>query len=118
VPGGYHNQARMTIQSSGTGTFALLAAVVPFNTFANAGVISGEIVPYGVIDTSVNLSEQGWGLFSSSGSSTGGPSLTRNPFTNSGVAQNFSLSAQVFIDPSAADFVQLSLAAHNSLGGL
>jgi hypothetical protein len=121
VPGGYHNQARMTIQSSGTTAFALAAAVQQFNTFANAGVIDQEVLPYGAIDTSTNNSEKGWGLYSTSGSSTGGPSLTRNVFqsTNSNNLVAFSSSAtQVFIDPSVADLVQLSLMAHANLGGL
>lgn len=117
MPGGYANQARMTIQSSGTTTFALSAAVVPFNTFANAGVIDQEIVPYGAISTA--LSEKGWGLYAATGSSIGGPSLTRNPFTNGGVAVSFNSSdTQVFIDPSVADLVQLSLTAQANLGGL
>ena len=106
----------MTISSSGTGTFSLLAAVTGFNTFANAGVSDQEVVPYGAIDTATNNSEQGWGLYTASG-----PTLTRNVFqsTNSNNPVNFSSSAtQVFIDPSAADLIQLSLVAHANLGGL
>lgn len=119
MPGGYANQARMTIQSSGTTTFALAAAVLPFNTLAAAGVIDQQVVPYGALDSVSNLSEKGWGLYSTAGSSTGGPSLTRNPFTNSGTPVSFSSSGtQVFIDPSVADLVQLSLVAHATLGGL
>jgi hypothetical protein len=120
MPGGFHNQARMTIQSSGTGTFALNAAVAPFNTFANAGVIDGEIVPYGALDGTAG-SEKGWGVYNTSGSSIAGPSLTRNVFisTNSNNPINASSSnTQVFIDPSAADLIQLSLTAHANLGGL
>lgn len=111
----------MTIQSSGTTAFALAAAVLQFNTFANAGVIDQEVVPYGAIDTATNNSEKGWGLYSTSGSSTAGPSLTRNVFTstNGGALVSFSSSGtQVFIDPSVADLVQLSLHAHALLGGL
>lgn len=121
MPGGYHNQARMTVQSSGTGTFALLAAVTNFNTFANAGVINGEVVPYGAIDNGTANSEEGWGLYLTAGSSTGGPSLTRNPFssTNGGALVNFSSSAtQVFITESAADLVHLSVTAHANFGGI
>src|SRR5882724_750207 len=121
MPGGYHNQARMTIQSSGTTTFALAAAVTSFNTFALSGVITGETVPYGAIDTATSNSEKGWGLYTATGSSTAGPSLTRNVFqsTNGNNLVNFSSSGtQVFIDPSVADLVQLSLTAHANLGGL
>lgn len=114
MPGGYANQARMTVSSSGTGTFTLAAAVQPFNTFANAGVTDQQIVPYGAIDTVTQLSEKGWGLYASAG-----PTLTRNPFTNGGVAVALSASGtQVFIDPSVADLVQLSLMAHTNLGGI
>lgn len=120
MPGGFLNQARMTIQSSGTTTFALSAVVSPFNTFAQAGATDGMIVPYGANDGTAG-SEKGWGVYNTAGSSTGGPSLTRNVFqsTNSNnpiVAS--SSNTQVFIDPSVADLVHLTLAAHASLGGL
>jgi hypothetical protein len=114
MPGGYANQARMTISTSGTGTFTLSAAVQPFTTFGTAGVVDQEIVPYSAIDTVTNLAEKGWGLYSATG-----PTLTRNPFTNGGTPQPFSSSGtQVFIDPSVADLVQLSLTAQSNLGGL
>jgi hypothetical protein len=121
MPGGYHNQARMTIGSSGTTTFSLSAAVSGFNTFALAGVLDGEIVPYAANDTQTNNSEEGWGLYNTSGSSTGGPSLTRNVFTstNGGALVAFSSSGtQVFITPSSVDFMQVSLYGHANLGGL
>lgn len=114
MPGGYHNQARMTVSSSGTGTFTLLAAVPPFNTFSGAGIIDQEVVPYGAID-GTSGSEKGWGLYSASGTT-----LTRNVFqsTNGNNPINASNATQVFIDPSVADLVQLSLAAHCTLGGI
>jgi hypothetical protein len=122
MPGGYHNQARMTINSSGAGAFSLSGAVAPFNTFANAGVVNGEVVPYGAIDTGTGNAEQGWGVYTTTGSTTGGPALTRNPFivTGGGTTPFAAASAttQVFIDPSVADFVQLSLMAQANLGGL
>ena len=116
MPGGYLNQARMTISSSGTGTFTLSGAVSPFNTFAQAGVVNGQIVAYSAIDGTAN-SEKGWGVYESSGSNT----LTRNVFqsTNSNSPIDASSSGtQVFIDPSAADLMQLSLTAQANLGGL
>ena len=118
--GGYHNQAWMTVNSSGTGAFSLVSAVTGYNTFANAGVINNEVVPYGAIDTANNNSEQGWGVYTTAGSSTGGPSLTRNPITstNGGAAINASQSTTVFIAEGATDLVQLSLMAHANLGGL
>jgi len=118
MPGGYFNQARMTITSSGgtASPIALGSAIVPFNTFATAGAADQTIVPYSIIDTNVNVVEKGWGLYAATGSSTAGPSLTRNPFT--GTLVSISTAAQVFIDPSVADLVQLSLVAHANLGGL
>jgi hypothetical protein len=115
MPGGYLNQARMSIATTGTGTFTLSAAVQPFNSFATAGAVDQEVLPYSVIDSTANASEKGWGLYSASG-----PTLTRNVFisTNSNNAISASSNAQVFIDPSVADLVQLSLNAHAHLGGL
>lgn len=120
MPGGYHNQARVVINSSGgtTSPMALGAAVVPFNTFANAGVIDQEVVPYGIVDTGANVSEKGWGLYATAGSSVAGPSLTRNAFTNGGALVSLSTQAQIFIDPSVADLIWLSAAAHANFGGL
>lgn len=114
MPGGYANQARMTISSSGTGTFTLAAAVQPFNTFAAAGVVDQEVVPYSAVD-GISGSEKGWGIYTASGTT-----LTRNVFisTNSNNPINASITTQVFIDPSVADLVQLSLTAQANLGGL
>ncbi len=117
MPGGYHNQARMTISSSGTGTFTLAAAVQPFNTFANAGVVDQEIIPYSAIDTATNNAEKGWGVYSATG-----PTLTRNPYiVTGGGTTPFAASSsgtQVFIDPAVSDLVHLSLMGHANLGGL
>jgi hypothetical protein len=115
MPGGYHNQARMSVANTGTGTFTLSSAIQNFNSFATVGVGDQEVVPYGMIDTSINASEQGWGVYSVSGTT-----LTRNVFTstNGNNAVSISSQAQVFIDPSVADFIQLSLIAHTNLGGL
>ena len=104
----------MSISGSGTGTLTLSAAIAGFNTFATAGVFDQTIIPYSINDGS-NGSEKGWGLYSAAG-----PTLTRNVFisTNSNSPINCSSNAQVFIDPSVADLVQLSLTAHANLGGL
>ncbi len=115
MPGGFLNQARMSIANSGTGTLTLSAAIQPFNSFNAAGAIDQMILPYSIIDSTANGSEKGWGLYS-----TIGPTLTRNPFqsTNSNNAINASSNAQVFIDPSVADLVHITLMAHATLGGL
>lgn len=120
MPGGFLNQARMTINSSGTGPFSLSAVVAPFNTFATAGAVDGMVVPYSALDGTAN-SEKGWGVYNTAGSSTGGPSLTRNVFISTNGNNPISASSsgtQVFIDPSVADLVHLTLSAHANLGGL
>lgn len=120
MPGGFLNQARMTVSSSG-GTLSPLAlgsAVSPFSTFATAGAVDQMIIPYSIVDTVAAVSEKGWGLYASAGSSSGGPSVTRNAFTNGGVLVSISTQAQVFIDPSVADLVQISLTAQANIGGL
>jgi hypothetical protein len=115
MPGGFLNQARMSISTTGAGTFTLAAALAGFNTFLTAGAVDQMIIPYSVIDSTANGSEKGWGLYSAAG-----PTLTRNPFisTNSNNPINASSNAQVFIDPSVADLVHLTLFAHANLGGL
>lgn len=116
MPSGFQNQARMTISSSGTGTFTLSAAVAPFNSFAAVGIKDGQTIAYSAIDGTAG-SEKGWGVYNSSTTIT----LTRNVFTstNSNNAIDASSSnTQVFIDPSAADLSQLALAAQANLGGL
>jgi|SRR5215475_13401582 len=115
MPGGWQNQARMTISTSGTGTFTLAAAVAPFNTFANAGIVDQQIVKYSALDGTAG-SEKGWGVYSATG-----PTLTRNVLqsNNSNNPINASSSnTQVFIDPDTADLWQLSLTAHANLGGM
>jgi hypothetical protein len=115
MPGGFLNQARMTISSSGTGTFTLAAAVAPFNTFATAGAVNGQIIKYGAIDGTAG-SEKGWGVYTAAGTT-----LTRNVLTsnNSNNPINASSSnTQVFIDPDTADLIHLTLFAHANLGGL
>lgn len=115
MPGGYLNQARMTISSSGTGTFTLGSGIPPYQSFSAVGVVDGQIIAYSAVDGTVG-SEKGWGVYSATG-----PTLTRNVLTsnNSNNPINASSSnTQVFIDPSASDLHQLSVIAQANLGGL
>ena len=115
MPGGFLNQARMTITSSGTGPFSLGAAVAPFNSFATAGAVDGQIIKYSAMDGTVG-SEKGWGVYSAAG-----PTLTRNVLisNNANAPINASSSStQVFIDPDTSDLASLTLMAHANLGGL
>lgn len=85
------NLAKMTTTTTGTGTITLGSAVLGFNTFANAGVANGDVVAYGIEDSSGR--EYGYGTYSSSG-----PTLTRNvtSSTNSNSALNLSGTALVY----------------------
>lgn len=91
-----YNLARMTTATTGTGTITLGSAAtvnsVLYLSFANSGVLNGEVVMYGISDT--NNSEVGYGTYTSAGTT-----LTRNVLrsTNSNNAINLSGSAQVFI---------------------
>lgn len=105
----------MTISASGTGAFALSAAVQPYNTFATAGVIDGQILKYSAVDGTAG-SEKGWGVYSATG-----PTLTRNIYisTNSNNAIDASSSnTQVFLDPDTSDLIQLVTMAQANLGGM
>lgn len=92
------NLARMTTATTGTGTITLGSAASGFLTFAQAGVVNGDIVSYGIQDGTSR--EVGTGTYTSSGTS-----LTRSVVksTNSNAAISLSGSAEVFITPVATD---------------
>jgi len=92
------NLARMTTATTGTGTITLGSAASGFLTFAQAGVVNGDIVSYGIQDGTSR--EVGTGTYTSSGTS-----LTRSVVksTNSNAAIVLSGSAEVFITPVATD---------------
>lgn len=95
----FHNIARMTTGTTGTGTITLGSAVSGYNSFANAGVINGETVTYGISDGA--NSEVGRGVYTASGTT-----LTRATIldsTNGGAAISLSGSAQVFLTVSGQD---------------
>ncbi len=94
----------MASSTTGTGTLTLGSAASGCLTFADAGVIDGEIVHYGISDGA--NSEVGVGTYASAG-----PTLTRDTVhasTNSGNKINCSGSQQVFITQLAADVMQLN----------
>lgn len=100
MAGKLYNLARMTTPTTGTGTLTLGAAVSGFLSFVAAGVLDGETVTYAIQDGSA--SEIGRGVYTASGTT-----LTRSVLksTNSNSAISLSGSAQVFITPSAEDFL-------------
>lgn len=96
-----HNLARMTTATTGTTSPITLGSAVPgFLTFAQAGVVNGETVPYGIID-GIN-SETGTGVYTSAGTT-----LTRIPTksTNGDALISLSGNALVSITARAEDIV-------------
>lgn len=88
----YHDLAKMTTATVGTGTITLGAASNGFLTFALAGVRDQEVVSYGIFDPVTLASEAGHGLYSSSGTS-----LTRTPVASSNSGNPISLSGQAVV---------------------
>lgn len=110
------DRAGMASTTSGTGTLTLgaaLGAVVTntcsYQSFATAGVATGESVSYLILDANGNW-EVGRGTYTSAGTT-----LTRGPLysSNSGAAINLSGSEQVFIAALAED-----LSSYSQAGGL
>ena len=96
------NRAKMATATTGTGTLALGSAVDGFQSFAAAGVASGDTVRY-VIEEG-NAWEIGTGIFFNAGTQT----LTRNPSQSSsgGAAISLGGSAVVYVTATADDFAQ------------
>jgi hypothetical protein len=95
------NMAKMATATTGAGTMTLGAAVAGFQDFATAGVVDGDVVPYGVKDGATGF-EVGVGTYTASGTT-----LTRtvSDSSNGGAAINLSGSAVVFVTARAADFL-------------
>lgn len=94
----YGNRAGMETTTTGTGTITLGAAVSKHQTFATAGVVNADSVPYFIEDG--NAWEIGIGVYSSTG-----PTLTRVLVESStGSLLNLSGAAQVYIDAQASFF--------------
>lgn len=88
-----HNNAGETTATTGTGTVTLAGAIEGLQTFANAGVVDGEQVPYSIIDGTDF--EIGYGTYMSSGTT-----LSRDVVfdsSNAGSKVNLSGSAEVRI---------------------
>jgi hypothetical protein len=95
------NRAKVATATTGTGTITLGAAEDSFQTFADAGVIDGNVVRY-VIEDGATAFEIGTGTYTASGTT-----LTRtvSESSNSDSAINLSGSATVFVGATAADFL-------------
>lgn len=92
------NLARMTTATVGTGTITLGSAATACLTFAQAGIVDGDTVSYGIEDG--NDSEVGRGVYTASGTT-----LTRSVLksTNSDNAISLSGTAEVFVAALAED---------------
>lgn len=99
-----YNLARMTTGTTGFGSIVLGSAAtvngIPYLTFAQAGVTSGDTVSYAIAD--INGSEIGTGVVT-------GLTMTRTVTrsTNANSAINLSGAAQVFISPRKEDIANL-----------
>lgn len=96
---GRHNIAKMFSATTGTGTLTLGAAASGYNSFANAGVVNGEVVTYTIRDGS--STEVGRGTYTSSGTTLSRDTVLSS--TNSGSKINCSGSQQVMVSLAAED---------------
>lgn len=100
------NRARMTTATTGTGTITLGSASSGFQTFAAAGLVTGDIVRY-VIEDGTNW-EIGTGTYTSAGTT-----LSRTLVaSSSGSLLSLSGTAEVFVTAAAED---ISRTANNTL---
>lgn len=95
------NRAKMTTATTGTGTITLGSALSGFQSFAAAGVASGDVVSYVIEDGAAW--EIGTGTYTSTGTS-----LTRTPSESSsaGAAITLDGAAVVYVTAIATDLVQ------------
>ena len=94
------NRAKVATATTGTGTITLGAAESGYQTFADAGLVDGNVVRY-VIEAGTAW-EIGSGTYTASGTT-----LSRTPTESSvgGSAINLTGSAVVFISATAADLI-------------
>jgi hypothetical protein len=93
------NLAGMDSATTGTGTLTLGSALAGLLTFANAGVVDGDVISYSIVDGT--STEVGTGTYTASGTT-----LTRTTVinsTNSGSKIDCSGSQKVYISVLASD---------------
>lgn len=95
------NRAKMTTTTVGTGTITLGSAVDGYQSFADAGLLDGDVVRY-VIEDGIAW-EIGTGTYTAAVTT-----LTRTPSesSNSGSAINLSGEAVIYVTAAAADLQQ------------
>jgi hypothetical protein len=94
------NRAKVSTATTGTGTINLGSAESGYQTFADAGVLDGNVVRY-VIEDGTNW-EIGTGTYNTSGTTL---SRTVSESTNSDSAIDLSGTATVFVGATATDFL-------------
>jgi hypothetical protein len=94
------NRAKMSTATTGTGTITLGSAESGYQSFADAGVVDGDVVRYVIEDG--NNWEIGTGTYTASGTT-----LTRtvSESSNADAALNLTGSAVVYVSAAAADVV-------------
>jgi hypothetical protein len=95
------NRAKVATATTGTGTLTLGAAQAGYQTFADAGVVDGDVVRY-TIEDGANW-EIGLGTYTASGTTL---SRTAIESSNSDSALNLSGDAVVFVTAAGADIQQ------------
>lgn len=101
------NLARMATSTVGAGAITLDAAIPGYLSFAQAGVVNGDIVSYGIRD-GVN-SEVGVGTYTAAGTT-----LSRTPIksTNADAAISLSGAAEVYVTPLREDLIAATAAEY------
>ena len=95
------NRAKMTTATTGTGSITLGSAVDGYQTYADAGVVDGDVVRYVIEDG--NGWEIGTGTYTASGTTL---ARTVSESSNAGAPINLSGSAVVFVGATAEDFFE------------
>jgi hypothetical protein len=102
---GFHNRAKMTTSTTGTGTITLGSADTGFQSFSAAGVVNTEQVFYTIEDG--NAWEVGRGTYTSSGTT-----LSRTLISSStGSLLSLSGTAKVYVDAPAEGLAWTELAS-------
>lgn len=107
------NLAQMTSTTTGTGDALLVAASSAYLTFAQAGLLNGDIVTYAIRDGA--NAEIGQGVYYTSGPTLARTSVRRS--TNSGSKINLSGTAIIYVTVAAEDNKLVNLADINVVPG-
>ena len=104
------NRAKVSTATTGTGAITLGAAEPAFQTFADAGVVDGQVVRY-VIEDGTDW-EIGNGTYTAAGTS-----LSRSVIesSNSDAALNLSGNAKVYVTATADSFTALGVVTADSV---